>query len=430
MSGPKSSSYTLSAEQRRRILEELQRQREREEEHRRCEVETGRRSDLLSKITAESGKLEIQIQRLIELKRESGYDLPVLEESDIQYRKAKNAIENIRITKANTSGDLKKQNERLTECLLEISSLYSICSDQVSQVTDRYREELDSTISKGFHLSFAGLGIERRQKEDEQIRKINEELAQLSGLTLSANLQERLAEIRERADSITDQSFLKNFNAVVVIPFIKDCKEYAVIQAEHDELLIQYAILAAECGLETKPVPYTREGLEFIKDEISLLKTRALEQKEREYIQTALDEAMREMGYELVGDRVVSKKSGKRIRHELYSLENGTAVDITYSENGQITMELGGIDQTDRQPDSSESIQLVEDMKSFCSDYEALSRRLAERGVQTNHISLLPPSVEYAQIFNANDYAMIKPINRYSADIRKRRTETALHKEN
>lgn len=429
MSGPKSSSYTLSAEQRRRILEEQQRQREREEERRRCEVEISKRTDLLSKISAESEKLEKQIKRLKELKKESGYDLPELEESEAQYRHAKTSINVAKETKANTSGELKKQNEQLSVGLLKIASLYSICSDQVSRVTDRYREELDNTISKGFHLSFSGLGSDRRKKDDAQIGKINEALAQLSGLAISPKLQGRLSVIREKADSITDQSFLKNFYAVVVVPFVKDCKEYAALKDEHDDLLIRYAVLAAECGVETKPVPYTKEGLDFVKDEIAMLEARALELKEREFIKIALDEAMREMGYELVGDRVVAKKSGKRIRHELYSLENGTAVDITYSENGQITMELGGIDQTDRQPDSSESMQLVEDMKSFCSDYEELTKRLSARGVQTKHISLMPPAVEYAQIFNSNDYTMRKTVNRYSTAARKKRATTALHKE-
>ena len=81
MSGPKSSSYTLTAEQRRRMLEEQRRQRELEQERKRVEAETKKKNGLLVEIVGEMGMLSTQIQRLTELKNESGYDLPILEET-------------------------------------------------------------------------------------------------------------------------------------------------------------------------------------------------------------------------------------------------------------------------------------------------------------------------------------------------------------
>ena len=138
---------------------------------------------------------------------------------------------------------------------------------------------------------------------------------------------------------------------------------------------------------------------------------------------------MREMGYEMVGDRVVTKRTGKRIRHELYALHDGTAVDVTYADNGQISMELGGIGHSDRQPTSAESEQLVDDMRSFCQDYATLEKKLAERGVMTAHISRMPPAVEYAQIFNANDYAMTKPVSNYQAETGKRHEQQAMRRD-
>ena len=68
------------------------------------------------------------------------------------------------------------------------------------------------------------------------------------------------------------------------MPFIKACKEFETVQKEHDELIVQYAILAEECGMSTKPVPYTKEGIEFVKDEIARLEEQAIELKEKEYI--------------------------------------------------------------------------------------------------------------------------------------------------
>ena len=340
----------------------------------------------------------------------------------------KNQLERMSGKSSSSSSALKKENEQICLMIHTITRCLSVCSEGIRTETERYRAELDSIIDSGFHLSFSGLGS-RKKEDNAEINRINEALADISDLDLSYSLQEHLNSIREKANEITDPSFLKNFYSVVVIPFLKDCREYAAIQAEHDELLIHYVTLAAECGVSPKPIPYTREGIEFLKDEISILEQQIAEQREKEYIKAALDEAMREMGYELVGDRVVHKKTGKRIRHELYSMEDGTAVDVTYSDNGQISMELGGIDRTDRQPDANESAQLVEDMRSFCSDYEILEKKLAERGVQTRRISIMPPSAEYAQIFNEDDYNMHRSVSRYSTATKRRTADKVMRRE-
>ncbi|MGN1119849.1 MAG: hypothetical protein ACI4Q4_05785, partial [Oscillospiraceae bacterium] len=88
----------------------------------------------------------------------------------------------------------------------------------------------------------------------------------------------------------------------------------------------------------------------------------------------------------------------------------GTAVNITYSDNGNITMELGGVATKDRMPDAAETERLTEDMRSFCGQYREFERRLAEKGVVSNHILMLPPEPAYAQVINVSDYDMIDDI--------------------
>ncbi len=429
MSGPKSSSYTLTYEQRRKILEEQQRQREREEEQRRIEAEKGKRNELLKKLDMEAKGLDSQIERSKQLKKESGYEMPWLDEADRKLKDAQDVSTKAKQQREKTSKELRETNNKVSATIIETAKHRSLCADHIAKTTVKFRKELDSKIAEGFHLSFSRIGVEKRKKDNTQINSINEALSQLAGLTLSEKQQEKLKTIREKADEITDSSYLQNFYAVVVAPFVKECRGYEAVRDEHDELLIKYAVLAAECGVSTKPIPYTQEGIEFVKDEIARLEQLALEQKEREYIKKSLDEAMQEMGYELIGDRVASKKNGKRIRHELYSLGNGTAVDVTYSENGQITMELGGIDETDRQPDADESAQLVEDMKNFCGDYDALAKRLAEKGITTKRLNILPPTIEHAQIINSNDYKMKKAVSRYSTMRQRRKNASVMRKE-
>ena len=122
-------------------------------------------------------------------------------------------------------------------------------------------------------------------------------------------------------------------------------------------------------------------------------------------IADTVDEVMQEMGYDLIGKREVRKRNGKHFRNELYRFGEGTAVNITYSPEGQISMELGGIAEEDRIPNEAETELLTRDMETFCGEFAEFERRMLERGVVVgNRVALMPPAPEYAAIININDY--------------------------
>lgn len=137
---------------------------------------------------------------------------------------------------------------------------------------------------------------------------------------------------------------------------------------------------------------------------IEEIRSASVKADEQEYTSKAIDEVMIEMGYKLIGDRTVTKRSGRQFHSELYTFSEGTAVNITRSSNGQITMELAGLDYSDRQPTDDESDMLCAEMESFCGVFSEFEKKFAKKGVLSKHISILPPTVEYAQIINVNDY--------------------------
>ncbi|MBO4548859.1 MAG: hypothetical protein J5758_06555, partial [Abditibacteriota bacterium] len=124
----------------------------------------------------------------------------------------------------------------------------------------------------------------------------------------------------------------------------------------------------------------------------------------KEYVTRSVDEVFEEMGYTRIGSREAAGQTGSRFSGRLYQLEGGTAVDVTYSADGSVTMELGGLDTRDRAPEPEEQQQLTEDMESFCGDYEAIARKLAEKGIEVSSFSSLPPQPAYATIINLEDY--------------------------
>ena len=106
--------------------------------------------------------------------------------------------------------------------------------------------------------------------------------------------------------------------------------------------------------------------------------------------------------------------------------DEGTAVNVTYSSDGQITMELGGISTDDRLPTEVESASLASDMRTFCDDYFEIEQRLRKKGIITKRISILPPEEQYAQMINVSDYNLSKKVSEYEAKDAKRHTAESM----
>ena len=210
-------------------------------------------------------------------------------------------------------------------------------------------------------------------------------------------------------DRIISAQHLKNFDSVNVKPLLKKAENY---KRDHEEkkkeFTEKYASYKALCIFaqeEAKNLSFSNANIEWIASEIQRIERQLIRQREQEYIHDSVDEVLSDMGYELIGSREVRKKSGKHFRNELYTFNEGTAVNVTFSSDGQISMELGGLAREDRIPTEEESKMLTKDMESFCSEFSEFENRMLAKGIVVgNRIALSPPTADYAAIINVNDY--------------------------
>lgn len=423
MSGPKSSNYRLTAQQMAILLEQQRREREKELERQRQAREKEHRDKISGDIKAIlAGTLPVT-EHVKQLLKES--DRPHGEADAVLKRltEAGEQLNKLQKEVPQTSENMKKLNVRLQTLQNAVSAAAADMNALAETIGSSYRAELSRDIQAGFTLSFAGIGT-REKKENRHLERIKEILNGI-GPDIPSALKARFELIRKQADEITSADYLENFCAVVVTPFAKDCAACA----EYDALLANYRLLCRETRHEEKAFDCSARGIKEMKAAVKQLEETAAAEREREYICSALEAAMREMGYQLVGDRTVKKKTGAQVRHGLYSLENGTAVDVTYAENGQIAMELGGIGTSDRVPTADESEQLVQDMHTFCGHYSQLEEKLEQRGVLSKRLRVMPPAPEYAQIFNIGDYHMLHSVENYCVETRSARQTTEKHME-
>jgi metal-responsive CopG/Arc/MetJ family transcriptional regulator len=229
------------------------------------------------------------------------------------------------------------------------------------------------------------------------------------GIKQSDVIRKAMQDMIEKANNIDNDDFLKNFNAVTVKPIVDKCQEYIQNMerygTEFEELETEYMVLCSQLHITSKKFVISESSVAELKVEIAKLENELFEDGEQEYIADIIDKVMEEMGYDLIGNREVTKKSGKRFHDELYTFSEGTAVNIRYDNQGKIAMELGGIDTTDRLPSEAEAARLEGEMIAFCDKFTELEKRLAAKGIVCkNRVSHLPPKAEYAQIINTSDY--------------------------
>lgn len=412
MSGPKFSCYTLSEFKRALLLEEQ-----------RFQMETICQQRILSDIDRLIKAFEEQVQRIDELVQASSQIPMEAERIQKSLVMAKTKVKDLLKHAPAASAELKELNVELRSIRDEISKNLSSADAFYNGFRLAVRDELSQTVQTGFSLSFAGI-VSKRKRGNRYLKRINELLEEI-GPDIPQPMRERYLSICRQADEIVNVDYLENFCSVVVEPFVRDCRMFA----DYDEVAERYRMLSQEAGVDIQQFACTSDGIREMKAASEHLELQVLAERERVYINSALDAAMQEMGYQMVGSRTQQKKDGRRIRHGLYSLHNGTAVDVTFADNGQISMELGGIGGMDRSPTVEESVQLVDDMQSFCRDYAVLEKKLAERGVRMTCISHMPPSAEYAQIINANDYELSSPLEHFTVEGNVRKDAVIMHRE-
>jgi len=430
MSGPKSSRYTLTPEQRRILAEQRA-------------IE--RRKSVASESIKRNNKRLLQIGSMFTSAKDVSGELLSRCGNDGGFASKLLELENVIapiapiISKTNNDdvNSLESTSKEVAASLIIAEKIASELSAISAKNEIALHASLSADIDKGFSTSFADIQTVSQTTIIEIKSKIRSQLIEMkNNQNLPKELVGELDATLSKVDSIDNEAFLKNYSSVTVSPLLKRCRqylnEYVACHEEFEKLYAEYIALCDLYFYVAQEYPCCNASIETLKTEIKRIKDTVDADDEQAYISDCLDEVMEEMGYTVIGSREVTKKNGKRFRNELYTYGEGTAVNVTYSSDGKIAMELGGIDATDRLPDSHETAVLCESMEHFCEDFKEIEKRLLAKGVVlADRISLLPPSAEYAQIINTADYRMTEKAETLQTK-KQRRTATkrkALRKE-
>lgn len=407
MSGPKTSRYTLTAEQRRILTEQRKLER---------------RKSVASENIKRNNKRLLQIGSMFSMAKQVSIELLSRCGNDGGFADKLMELESviapvaplISKTDKNDVNFLENTAKEVSERLSKAEKI----ATELSAISTKNEVELHASLSadidKGFSTSFADIQTVSRTSISDSRAEIRIKLIKMkNNHNLPIALSSEVDVALDKLEAIDNDIFLKNFSSITITPLLKRCSQYlSEFEECHEEFEALYTEYLALCELYyfvAQEYICCNASIETLKAEIQRIKETVAKDDEQAYISDCLDEVMEEMGYTVIGSRKVTKKNGKRFRNELYTYGEGTAVNVTYSSDGRITMELGGIDATDRLPNDYETSVLCESMEHFCDDFKEIEKRLLAKGVVlVDRISLLPPDADYAQIINTTDYQMIE----------------------
>lgn len=412
MSGPKSSRYTLTAAQLKKIMEEQEQIRREFEKKAKMERERKEAFEYLdnikTKAVSHSDMIKKHEQSIAAIETAVLGDIPVQYQE--LYAKLKQ-LQSICDSKTDLSYETLMEKRRSAEQFFEdiVDTEESLFSKTDAVLLEQRIYE-DSIIANNMQLSFASIG-KFEKTEDILMIATDRQLDDLLLMELSYELQNEVNAAKSHLEEIEDKNALQNFIAITIEPLKKRCIASAKFIKDNKEkffsMLDRYHALCIQLEEIEENFEFSENGMARLTEIISLLERRCLREAEQIYISQSVDEVMKEMGYEVIGHRQVQKKSGKKFKSKLLTYDDGTVVNVTETSTGQITMEIGGIDDRDRLPDANERVALQKSMVAFCRDFKEIESRLSEKGVILDtRISMVPPEETYAQIINFTDYEL------------------------
>jgi hypothetical protein len=405
-----------------------------------CQIET--LLNTLAFINASSGRCVEEINDLQEMQKSLNQEYSSLIKelsintselsttivySEEELLKKQKTLENLKSLKSKISlYDKKEMEQKLTE----------LRTNTQSNITDIKETITDDIVAvSSFH-------IETDENDSAKLINISKRLEDnLYSLLLATecpkDIKTEIIEVRATLQKITNIEYLRNFESVTIKPLLKKYDKLLAQQSEqqrlYNELYNQYTAMCAIAQIPVKDFSPDVRNIELLSTEIAILEQAIIMQTEQSYITNCVNEVMAEMGYDLIGNREITKRSGKQFKNELYLYDEGTAINVTYDSQGQIAIELGGIDRTDRLPSIDETDVLCEDMESFCADFIIFEEKLKEKGiVMKSRISMAPATAEYATIINIEDYNLTttKSISNMKNKNTRKRTGSKKHLQN
>ena len=176
-------------------------------------------------------------------------------------------------------------------------------------------------------------------------------------------------------------------------------RRQAIVTAQAASLLddlsdkqAEYLSLCTLLGKEVTDIPQTLDGLNA---SITSLKEELKQKSMAEYVNSALADSMKELGYSIESSETLQSKV-RTIEKDVYDISESSHLNVSAGSDGAVMFEVVGKAAT------HDKSAVKHDMERFCPDYQKIKARLKEKGVELTNEKLYPPSEEYVRFVSTS----------------------------
>lgn len=189
--------------------------------------------------------------------------------------------------------------------------------------------------------------------------------------------------------------------------YLKEEEINKEIVNNYNSLFASYEILREKLDVEVKftksrSIEIMKSQFRDLEIEVERLNNCFSEIEDYDYIVQSIDEVMEELGYDILSSEVLNRVN-RNIVDSIYSFDDNSVLNLFTSDNGTIMFEVTGISNEKREISSLEKLKLKESMNTFCGKYDAIKKKLAERGIFFGSENLRPADERYARIRVVNE---------------------------
>lgn len=355
---------------------------------------------------------------------------------------------------------MEAAHARLGETLARVKKCHVVLDGEKA----RLRAMLEAEIAAGMDTPFVPAAEARREKKREARERLLCEIeARLSALEALSHLpQSTQSEIVAARKTASVLPSLDDFILVTLIPLEARCHEAAEREAKrrlryalacdryrslcervgcapsalpnveeadadsrvtalcegldglllrYEDVRAEYEMLCAQFSLTPEVHPVSEEGIAAMTAVVDDLYARIEYYEQREYMRRATEEVLASFGYRFYGSADVKRDDG-RLTHMLFEGEDGSAVSMTASTDGRISMSFGGLDDTGRTPTVAERAAIHARNVAFCAHRSALVRAFAQYGILLDEEGVFDPMEEEAAVFGRDEVGTATPAAR------------------
>jgi len=240
------------------------------------------------------------------------------------------------------------------------------------------------------------------------LEKIEKEFINMDCTNIPAKLAFEINKIRSDFKNVKSYSELQLFYTDKLPKYknkIKDANSrFDEIKRIYNEVYSDYSALCSSCNVKEESFDLSDDGISAMNREIIQLKDMQQKEMVNEAINNTINEVFEELGLEVLASKVVENNNGSVYQKILVQYYEDKAVDVTVTNDGQLIMEIGLMDNEKRQPNSKEAEEIREEAANFCEDAKLIEEKFKEKGLILTSPTILPPNVAYSEIINISDY--------------------------